>query len=279
MIYDVASFLRWRLKPNRWATKGLNSLADLPLRLGATTPMPTETLLMEPMVRHGYVKLDRASSVPEIDLSPYRGRARGKPFVDIKSEHRAVVTNTLVDLLCRTDVAALVCNYFEGRPWLWNFSLNYSDRVEGLTDSQMWHFDYGDIRQLHFLVYFSDVGHDCGPFTFLPTEYSDRVTRHPFIIERMTDEDLSRRFDIDVGASATRLIGKRGDVFANDPGRLMHQGARCTQPRLVLFATFTSRAPMSRGGEVVISRDERIALGEAYRSACADGAIPMSAFG
>jgi len=279
MIHDVASFVRWRLKPNRWAVKGLNALAELPRRAGEPEPASVPpSALIEQMKRESFAKLDRTLDLPEFDLAAYRGRAGGKSFVDIKDDHRALVMDTFVRLVGDKGTTDLVMDYFDGRPWLWNVALNYSDPSQGMTDSQLWHFDYGDTRQLHLMVYFSDVTEESGPFTFLPAQFSDRVARHPLVIERMTDEDLARRFGIDAASAATRLTGTRGDLFVNDPGRLMHQGARCTRQRLVMFVTFTSRSPMSRGGSQTIDRQERQAFGEALRKAAPDNLLPGSTF-
>jgi hypothetical protein len=108
---------------------------------------------------------------------------------------------------------------------------------------------------------------------------SDKVTRHPLVIERKTDENLKAEYGIDAAASVVRLTGKRGDVFVNDPGLLMHQGARCQTERLVLFITFTSRAPMSKGGRATMNAGDRSRLGALYAHAAPHGALPASTFG
>lgn len=279
MLHDVASFLRWNLKPNRWAVKGINTLRDLPSRMSENVAPSPPSPLLDMLVSDGYGKLPRTIAVPEIDVSPYAGQARNKPFVDITADYPDVVEKAFVDILADPETAAMIHGYFEGRPWLWNVALNYSEPREGLTDSQLWHFDYGDQRQLHLMAYFSDVGEASGPFTFLRMEDSQRVARHPFVIERMTDDDLANRFGIDAKAGTVRLTGKNGDLFVNDPGRLMHQGARCSTTRLVMFVTFTSRAPMSSGGGRTIAPAARKRLGAAYRQACPDGLLAPEVFG
>lgn len=280
MIHDVASFVRWRLKPNRWATKGVNLVADLPRRLtsGERSEVP-ESELADRLRSGGYIALDRKVDVPAIDLAPHAGEAHGASFVDLRPAHREAVDRVAIDLLADPAIGAMIANYFDGRPWLWNVALNFSEPSDRLLDSQLWHFDYGDRNQLHLLVYFTDVTADSGPFTFLPRPISDKVTRHPLVIERKTDEDLKAEHDIDASAHVVRLTGRRGDVFVNDPGVLMHQGARCRTERLVLFVTFTSRAPMSKGGRSTIDAVDRSRLGQLYAKAAPDGVLPASTFG
>lgn len=265
MLRKIASFLRWRLKPKRWAVKGVHTMLDLPGRIMETPAPPPPSPLLDMLMADGYGRLPRLLSVPEIDLAPYAGKAKDKAFIDIAANHIDLFEKAFVELLDDPDTEAMIHGYFDGRPWLWDASLNYSEPRDGFTDSQLWHFDYGDRRQLHLMAYFSDVGLENGPFTFLKTAESDRVERHPFVIERMTDEDLAKNFGIDAQAKQVRLTGKRGEIFVNDPGRLMHQGARCRSTRLVMFVTFTSRAPMSKGGKSAIRPDVRERLAGAYQ--------------
>lgn len=278
MFQKMASYLRWRVKANRWAAKAIHTLTDLPSRISEQkTPSPPSALL-DMLVTDGYGKLPNRIDAPAIDLTRYAGRAKGKAFIDIADDHRDAVEEAFVKLLANDDIAAMIHGYFDGRPWLWNVALNYSEPSDGLTDSQLWHFDYGDVRQLHLLAYFSDVSEASGPFTFLKVGESNRVTRHPLIVERMTDEELARRFDIDTRSAQVRLTGERGDVFVCDPGRLMHQGARCSTTRLVMFATFTSRAPMAKGQKATMKRDFRDRLAATYQQTCPNGLLAPRAF-
>lgn len=195
--------------------------------------------------------------IPPIALAPLAGTAKGQSFIDVTAQYPELVSRVFADVVNDPVLSGVINGYFDGNPWLWNVALNYSDPSERLSDSQMWHFDYGDVRQLHFMIYFTDVDNQSGPFTFLDVELSDTIERHPLLIERLTDEDLKTGYAIEPQAQAIRLCGKRGDVFLNDPGRLLHQGARCVKPRLVLFISFTTPTPMSKGGNRTISKDMR----------------------
>lgn len=264
---SIASFLRWRLKPVRWSAKLLGEARFLPTRV-FTKPTPVEggDSAFSKLRAKGYTKIASGLSLPEIDVIGLAGRATGKAFVDVGPEYPLVMADAFARLMNRPGFQKTILHYFDGRPRLWNAALNYSDVSDQANDSQLWHFDYGDTRQLHFMTYFTDVDIDCGPFTFLDATISSKVPRHPLFIERLTDDALAKDHAIDVKTRAIRLLGSRGDVFAADPGRVMHQGARCARPRLVMFVTFTTPTPMSRGGRATITRGQRENLWDAMRS-------------
>lgn len=278
MLHEVASFLRWRVKQKRYAVKGLNTVRDLPRRLSEKIAPTAPNTQLDALMADAYGQLPMQLTIPEIDLSSYAGKAQGAAFIDISPDHPELVESVVTEILGDAGTAAMINGYFDGRPWLWNVALNYSEPRDVLTDSQLWHFDYGDSRQLHFMVYFSDVGDTSGPFTFLKLAESDRVKRHPFIVERMTDEDLAERYAIDVDEKRVRVTGKRGDVYFNDPGRLMHQGARCSTTRLVMFISFTSRTPMTKGGRLAMTPEVRERIGAAYRKVQPDGPLSPLVF-
>lgn len=277
-VRKLASTLRWRLKPVRWAGKAVYGIGDIGRRGLSLRQLPKRdaaiTPLYEQFERDGYAKLPRSIMPPDIDLASLSGVAAGQSFIDVSSRFPDAMADVFSRVVNDPELSAVVLRYFNGRPWLWNAALNYSDPSRGLTDSQMWHFDYGDVRQLHIMVYFSDVGPTSGPFTFLRSELSDRIRRHPLLIERLTDADLAADYGISLPEQATRLFGTRGDVFLNDPGRLLHQGARCETSRLVLFISFTTPAPMSKGGRAVMPPDRRAALVRARQAGCVAGSLP-----
>jgi hypothetical protein len=212
----------------------------------------------------GFAQHPRSSfELPQVDIDALAGKARGEAFFNVLPANWERFKPLICELLRDPLIVDTLLRYFDGKPWLWNVALNYSDPSEGEQESQLWHFDYGDVRQLHFMLYFSEVDADSGPFTFFPAEVSDRVPRTYLEIERFDDHQLRTDFAIDP-ASAVRLTGHRGDCFINDPGRTMHQGARCKKPRLVLFLTFTTPTPMSMGGSRTLRAAQRQDLLQHY---------------
>lgn len=277
-IRSLASLLRWRLKPVRWATKIVGEVKRLPKFSNSNPPRESaQHEILQTLITHGYAKAATALDFPPIEIESLAGRAKNRSFIDISADYPEEVAQAYINVMSQPGVQDTVLRYFNGRPWLWNVALNYSDVSVQRTDSQLWHFDYGDIKQLHFMAYFSDIDTDSGPFTFFDAGTSAQVSRHPLLIERFTDEDLKRSFEIDAAKSAIRLEGLRGDVFVADPGRVLHQGARCRKPRLVLFITFTTPAPMSRGGRSTIAPRARKRL---WRKVSQSGiaVIPMESY-
>jgi hypothetical protein len=260
-LRSVASFVRWRLKPVRWSGKLLGQLQQLPQRPHAQSERKANGFrAYAELSGNGYTKFATGLSLPQIDVARFAGRASGKAFVDVGQDFPDQLAEAFVKIMSFPGVQETVLDYFDGCPRLWNVALNYSDVSDQASESQLWHFDYGDTKQLHFMVYFTNVELDCGPFTFFDATTSAQVTRHPLVIERLTDNDLSRNYGINVSQRSIRLVGARGDVFAADPGRILHQGARCSKPRLVMFITFTTPAPMSRGGRTTMSNAQRVSL-------------------
>ena len=273
-IRSMVTTLRWRLKPVRWAGKWVGALTHVSRQTDQRQPTAANSpALLDELRQYGHAKYSEPFDVPQVDVAALAGSAKGAAFADVTTKHPDLVAQDFANIVNDPILSNVINGYFDGDPWLWNVALNYSDPSNTLSDSQMWHFDYGDVTQLHFMVYFSDVDETSGPFTFLDAALSDKVDRHPLIIERLTDDDLAQRYDIEAQSQAIRLTGKRGDVFLNDPGRLLHQGARCAKPRLVMFVSFTTPTPMSKGGKRTISRDMRAKLVEARQAGRAGSAI------
>lgn len=266
-IKSILSALRWRLKPVRWAGKWVSSLRPRTRRILQPAPFAAHSYtLLNELRKMGYTKRDEPIQIPPVALAPFAGTAKGQSFIDVTAQHPELVSRIFAEVVNDPALSGVISGYFDGNPWLWNVALNYSDPSNTQSDSQMWHFDYGDVRQLHCMVYFTDVDEQSGPFTFIDARLSEMIERHPLLIERLTDADLARDYLINAQEQAIRLCGKRGDVFLNDPGRLLHQGARCDKPRLVLFISFTTPTPMSKGGNRTISKDMRKKLVEARQA-------------
>lgn len=252
--FRTASFVRWDLKVTRFLEFQLNRILNFRKAFNKKIAFSPNYILDE-MENNGFCKLNESIYVPEIDFSSLKNASGGAAFVDVSARYEQEVLQVFEAVMQVDGVEDTVCGYFGGRPWLWNIALNYSDPCEEGAEetSQLWHFDYGDRRQLHMMIYFSDVTEKSGPFTFLPMQYSQRIGRSIWRIERFTDDSLKKTNEIDAEAQRVCLTGKRGDVYLADPGKLLHQGARSHLPRLVMFITFTSLMPMSKGGRSTMS--------------------------
>ena len=256
------TILRWELKFVRFLSKQIRALFVRNERVCLSTC----TEFSEKFNAESWSLIKSNIELPKIDIMGLEGIAEGKAFVDVGKKFLEERSKIFCDVMKNPEIEKLVIDYFDGSPWLWNMAINYSDISKGTSSSQLWHFDYGDTKQLHVMVYLSDVCEEAGPFTFMKRETSDKVKRNIFRIERFTDEQLEHKFGINAKSKMKKAIGKRGDIWIVDPGKLLHQGARCSVPRLVAFITFTSRSPMSSGGKSTIDKKDRMKLYEDYIS-------------
>jgi hypothetical protein len=264
------SFLRWRLKHVRYTTKLFYYV------IGRNKQTTNEVLKIHDMNQSsklgdfGYVEVKNnfISDISFERLPSKLSQNDGKSVIDVY-DYFSDETNVLAsEILSDVNVSSLVNNYFDHKPWLWNVSVNYTvpqaGEIDFPVDSQMWHFDYGDKTQLHLMYYLSDVDEECGPLTFVDAIKSSKIKRHLTVIERINDNDLKKIHDIDPISDSIKLTGDRGSLFVVDPGRLLHQGARCQRPRMVLFVSITSRFPMSKPNQL-IGKNKRLNLKKSYK--------------
>lgn len=274
----LLSFLRWNLKITRKFEGFLNYIKNLFKLLNYKKIHHSRNSILKELNSKAYLKLDNKLEIPKIKLENLAGKAKNKAFVDVVSDYKKEVSGIFISLMKTPGIEDVIAGYFNGKPWLWNCALNYSDPSKTQTSSKMWHFDYGDKKQMHFMIYVSDVGLESGPFTFLPFDVSKKVKRNFFTIERYTDKSLLDVKGVDGIKSQIKLVGDKGDVFIADPGKLMHQGARASKPRLVMFVTFTTPSPISTGGDSTMSKDFRKELWNKYQQNHSEGKLTNSTF-
>lgn len=252
--------LRWHFKPFRY----LNGFKHKLILPEAPSLDSLQQVEVEPFTQNSFLKLPFLDlSYPENDPNNYT--FLDKPFTDLYPFYKKDVLDMVVKILDQDEMVQALATYFEGRPKLWNLQFNYSRPREGMTDSQFWHFNYGDKKQMHIMHYVSDVDMKSGPFTYLKRQSSDKVKRSPLWIERMTDKDLKTRFDIRPD-SFNKLTGKKGETYVVDPGKLMHQGARCETDRIVLFISFTRAKPYETARKHTLSDAARQEIWKHYET-------------
>jgi hypothetical protein len=275
---NILSFLRWNLKITRKFEGLLNYIKNSSKIFNYKKIHFSSNHIINEFKLKAFLKLENKLEVPKINLKNLLGKAKDKAFVDIINDYKTEVSDVFISLMKIPGLEDAIAGYFNGKPWLWNCALNYSDPSKAQTSSKMWHFDYGDKKQMHLMIYISDVHLESGPFTFLPLDISKKVKRNLFTIERYTDESLLTVKGVDGIKCQTKLVGDKGDVFIADPGKLMHQGARASKPRLVMFVTFTSPAPTSTGGDSTMSQIFRKELWNKYQLNHSEGKLTYSTF-
>lgn len=149
-------------------------------------------------------------------------------FFDYPEFMRFAVSRPLVDLAAR---------YFGRIPVLTAVSLWWSPPNESMQQSQLFHCDGEDARQLKFFFNVSDVTVEQGPFTLLPGEVSDRIRAAKGIVARkVSDEEITEFGALD---ERLTLTGKAGEGACVDTCRCLHYGSRGnSKSRVVLMLRF-----------------------------------------
>jgi hypothetical protein len=170
-----------------------------------------------------------------------------QPFYDIYKSNTDVCKSLVRKLVENENIISILRSYFDNNyVQFWNVSLNYSPQRMfdvPISESQLWHWDYSDKKMIHLMLYMSDVDEESGPFTYLDVRSSKLVYRNPFWIERYTDDEVNRMLNGHITSKTKKMICNKGTCFVADPGVFLHQGARNTKERIVLFCSFTSDSP------------------------------------
>jgi len=188
-------------------------------------------------------------------LAKYRPRSErvtpvrtGHPFTNLVTAADYTTDDPVVRLAFSNSVLDVAHDYFGGRLTLDSIQVLYSWPTEGLSDSQMWHKDYGDSRSFHWIAYLSDVSSDLdGPFVFVDRQDTRRIARSPFI-RRIDDQSFMK----ELGDGRVQCFtGSAGASVYVDPAACYHYGSRCRQPRLAIFITFNSDRPFVAATDLV----------------------------
>lgn len=251
-IKKMFSFLRWRLKHIRYFTKFFYWISGRNIKTTNVNLEVHNQEISEKLNKYGYAKIPTNihSDINVLNLPVDIKQKENKSVIDVYKNFEDETNNIVSKIISDNKIASLISNYFNYKPWLWNVSVVYTSPLKNQdnspVDSQMWHFDYGDTKQLHFMYYLSDVDEESGPFTFLDATKSTKVKRNNFFIERIDDDNLQKCHGLNAIKDSTKLTSNKGSLFVVDPGRLLHQGARSKKPRMVLFISISSRFPMSK---------------------------------
>lgn len=136
-------------------------------------------------------------------------------------------------------VLDLASIYLETVPVLSAASLWWTPPNQSTRQSQLFHRDGEDTRQLKFFFNVSDVTSQAGPLTFLAADVSDKIRRKiGYNTGRLTDEAID---EAGGAGNYITLTGPRGSGAALDTSRCLHYGSRGNAVgRLILMFQFTS---------------------------------------
>ena len=107
-----------------------------------------------------------------------------------------------------------------------------------LSYSQLWHRDHDDTKVIKLFFYLTDVlSPEDGPFTFIPTQASDKLGFR--IKSHLSDDQIDHWISKTV---VTAMYGSRLSAFMVETSRCLHTGSRVAlgHERLLYTATYIS---------------------------------------
>ncbi|WNM58240.1 hypothetical protein [Candidatus Nitrospira allomarina] len=139
----------------------------------------------------------------------------------------------LLRLMVSRPILDAVAAYLGTVPMLTGARLCWSPENETAQSSQLFHFDYEDLRQVKVFINIFETKEDQGPLTFLPADVSHQVQR---AIGRVRDE---RIYEGGGRNHEVKLIGPPESGAFLDTSRCLHYGSRCNRrDRVVLIIQF-----------------------------------------
>lgn len=226
------------------------------LRERMARALPDETGLTD-LERRGYVQLvaSRLDMLPAMlasceaafDISVSNGaieraQASGpKDFlVSVIRNKEAFRHEGLMQLALSRPLLHLVSRYLGSVPMLSSIRLWWTPPNATATDSQLFHCDREDRRQVKVLINVKETTSETGPFTLIPADASERVKGklgYSYKDYRLTDEQIRAN---GADAQSVPLIGPRGSAYCVDTSRCLHYGSRHnSKQRLLLMIQFT----------------------------------------
>ncbi|MBP8235286.1 MAG: hypothetical protein KAY22_23600 [Rhizorhabdus sp.] len=259
LLREIASFVRWRLVPVRYATRVTGGSwarrrERFPFRTAVSDAIQQQGHHQGPTFSPDLVAAINAAYRPR--ASTVKPKERGAPFVNLMRPEDIDSGNPVMKLAFSPEVLDPAADYFGGTPTLDSIQVLYSWPTDGpLRESQKWHKDYGDTRSFHCIVYLNDVLKDEeGPFVYVDKRDTRRISKAP-IIRRIPDD----RFARELGPGTVRsFYGKAGESVFVDPAVCYHYGSRCRTPRLAIFVTFNSHVPFVPPVDLVCENRQKL---------------------
>lgn len=143
----------------------------------------------------------------------------------------------LMSFVISRPIVEMTTRYFGRVPLLTAVSLWWSRPNDTLQQSQLFHCDGEDARQLKFMFFVSEVTADHGPFTLLPGGASDRIkAARRIVANKVEDSEIEAHGEME---NCITLTGQPGEGACIDTCRCLHYGSRGnTKARLVLMLRF-----------------------------------------
>lgn len=184
--------------------------------------------------RARFANLERDGSVEAI-----RSGAKKQFLLSVLAGCQFLEHPEILSFMVSRPVVDLAAAYMGAVPVLSSARLWWTPPNDSLQQSQLYHRDGEDDRQLKFFFNLLEVTEDAGPLTFLPADDSAQVKRRlGYVAGKLDDEIVAKAAG---SAVPVRVTGPIGSGIALDTSRCLHYGSRRnTVGRLILMFQFTS---------------------------------------
>lgn len=111
--------------------------------------------------------------------------------------------------------------------------------------TRMWHLDLQDSRVFSIIIYLNEVGHDNGPFEYIPRQQSEKVRRSlRYSSEKVPDSIMRKVTQADHWKSC---VGPHGTAIFIDPANVFHRGkVPKSRGRMAIFYLYHSTRPIKK---------------------------------
>lgn len=146
----------------------------------------------------------------------------------------------IVRLALDDRLLALVNRYMGMRAYLRAVDLWWDRATDAPPkETQLWHRDQDDLRNMKVFLYLNDVDVDTGPFCFIPRTHPRGARRHVYLPDRTTDEQMQGVFPATEWKVCT---GRAGTIILCDTCGF-HKGLKPKRGnRLMVVLQYTSGA-------------------------------------
>ena len=203
-----------------------------------------------PAVKDGLARCDEIRTGPEFDnVLQKHGRQVLRTYPLRQDEP---LNEAIFRLATDPVLLAPIADYLGGIPVLQTAMISYSPNRESVGQSQYYHLDSEDHRQIKCNIYIKDVDEDTGPLTIMRADDTrrlfDRLHQQGAAPNRGTylDDDLVRSASGPGPGEAESLCGPRGTVSLVDTSNCFHYGSRrAKKSRLALYFHYVSAFAVS----------------------------------
>lgn len=162
-------------------------------------------------------------------------------LVSVIRDEEAFQYDGVMELALSRPIVRLASKYLASIPMLSSVRLWWSPPNASAVDSQLYHCDREDRRQLKVLINITATTQKNGPFTIIPAEASERIktaVKYDYKDYRLTDEAVHA---VEDQVQEIAMTGPPGSASCVDTSRCLHYGSRHnTEPRLLLMLQYTS---------------------------------------